>query len=75
MTEEVASMSTIHPLKWPRSISEMSTSQVQQEFSSGTNTEEDKSSTDCDVTEESSPLKKRYQTTKSSAILVSKVSL
>src|SRR6218665_69973 len=40
-----------------------------------TNTEEDKSSTDSDVAEESFPLKRKYQRTKSAAKLVSKVSL
>ena len=40
-----------------------------------TNTEEDKSSTDSDVAEEPSLLKKKYQTTKYAAMLVSKVSL
>jgi len=73
-TKKVASISTIHPSKRPRSSSEPSTNQVQ-DFSSSTNTEEDKSSTDSDVAEESSPLKRKYQRTKSAAKLVSKVSL
>jgi len=64
MTKKVASVSTIHPSKRPRSSSEPSTNQVQ-DFSSSTNTEEN--STD-------SPLKRKYQTAKSEAKLVSKVS-
>jgi len=60
MTEKVASMSTIHPSKRPRSSSELATSQVQ-EFSSSSNTEEDKSSTDSDVAEESPPMKKNIK--------------
>ena len=46
-----------------------------QEFNSGTNTEEDKSITGSDFAEEPSPLKKKYQKTKSVPILVSKMSL
>lgn len=72
--EKVASVSTIHPSKRPRSLIEPSTSQVQ-ETSSDTNTEEDKNSTDFDIAEESSPLKKRYQAAKSAAMLVSKATL
>src|SRR6218665_924680 len=73
-TKKVASISTIHPSKRPRSSSELSTNQVQ-DFSSSTNTEEDKSCTDSDVAEESSTLKRKYKRTKSAAKLVSKVSL
>jgi len=74
MTKKVASISMINPSKRPRSSSEPSTNQVQ-DFSSSINTDEDKSSTDSDVAEESYPLKRKYQRTKSAAKLVSKVSL
>ena len=72
--EKVASMPTKHPSKRSRSLSELSTSQVQ-EFSSVISIKEDKSSVDSDVAEESSPLKKKYQATKSALILVLKLSL
>jgi len=59
-TTKVASISTIHPSKRPRSSSELSTNQVQ-DFSSSTNTEADKSKsgTDSNVAEESFPLKRK----------------
>ena len=68
--KKVASISTMHFSKLPRSSLEPSTNLVQ-DFSSSTNTEEDKSSTDSDVP---SPLKRKYQTTKAAAKLMSKVS-
>ena len=73
-TEKLASMSTIRPSKRPRNLSELSTSQVH-EFSSGTYTEKDKSSTDSNAAEGFHPLNKKYQTAKSVVMLMSKVSL
>lgn len=74
-TEKVASPSTIHPSKRPRSSSEPSTSQVPGFSCSSSSTEEDKSSADWDVAEELSHKKKKYQATTSAAKLVSKASL
>ena len=71
-TKRVAPMSTIHPSKRPRNLSEPSTSQVLELNSS---TEEEKNSTDSDATEDSFFMKKKYHTTRSAANLVSKVSL
>src|SRR6218665_2918656 len=73
-TKKVSSISRIQSSKRPRSSSEPSTNQVR-DFSSSTSTEEDKNSTDYDVAEDSSPLKRKHQRTKSAAKLMSKVSL
>ena len=54
-TKKVASISTKHLSNRPKSSSEPSTNQVQ-DFSRSTNTEEDKSSTDSYVAEESSTI-------------------